>query len=179
MKRNFPKIPFFLSIAFFIFSLSAFVFFFKLINHHNNESLTKEEKWQKETDRRDEIKALDYSVKIIEEERKQLDNHFAKSSDAVPFLDTIEELAPKVGAKAEVTSVDIIEDNGGLMIGMRASGTFGSLYKFITLLENSPYELEFMGVSIKRQTASSAENKNIGYPNWEAILKIKLISFVN
>ncbi len=179
MKNTFPKIPFLLSIIFFIFSVAVFVFFFRLINERNEESQIKEEKWQKETDRRDEIKALDYSVKIIEEERKVLDRHFAKSSDVVPFLDTIEELAPQVGAKANVTSVDIIEENGGLMIGMQASGAFGSLYRFITLLENSPYELEFMAVSIKRQTVSSAENKSIGSPNWEAILKIKLLSFVD
>ena len=128
-NNNFPKIPLLISVIFFAFSCFAFFFFFKEIKSNNEESQLRESKWQEETLRRDGIKALDHSVKVIERERGQLDTHFAQSSDIVPFLDTIEGLSKKVDAQAEVTSVDV-GTNGSLTVGMKASGTFGSLYKF-------------------------------------------------
>jgi hypothetical protein len=103
MQSNFPKIPFFLSAAFFILSCLIFVFFYKAINNNNIESQVREEEWQREALRREEIKTLDRSIEIIKEERAQLETHFAQSSDIVPFLDTIEKLAGEAGTKAEVT----------------------------------------------------------------------------
>ncbi|MCX6752041.1 MAG: hypothetical protein NTZ87_00870 [Candidatus Nomurabacteria bacterium] len=171
IPSNFPKIPFLLSIIFLIFSCFLFSFFYRAIDNNNKESQIGEEKWQNEASRRDEIRTFDSSVKIIEEERAELETHFAKSSDVVPFLDTIEGLASKVSAKAEITSVDILADNTGLLVGMKASGTFSSLYKFLTLLENSPYELEFDGMSMLKETAS-------GVSKWNVTFQVKLLSFI-
>jgi hypothetical protein len=171
-KSTFPKIPFLFSILFFALSVTAFIFFYRTIEDKQGEFQTQEKKWVAETERRNEIKALDRSVKMVEGERARLATHFAKSSDAVPFLDTIEALAPRVGAKAEVTSVEIAENRAGLLVGMKASGSFESLHKFITLLENSPYELEFMGVDINKETSESARG------SWEAVFRIRLVSFI-
>lgn len=167
MQGNFPKTPLFLSVIFFVISCSVFLYFLKEINKNNQESQLKETEWQTEALRRDEIKALDHSIKIIEAERTQLETHFAKSSDIVPFLDTIERLAPQAGAKAEVTSVNVSEDHTGLYVGMEAFGTFNGLYKFLTLLENSPYELEFISMDLSKRVGS-----------WDAVFKIKLLSFI-
>ena len=178
MQNNFPKIPLFLSAIFFCISLFVFLFFYREIKNNNKESQNQNIQWQTEALRRDEIKALDYSVQIIKDERAQLETHFAQSSDIVPFLDTIEGLALKVDTKAEVVSVDILEDHSGLMVGMKASGTFEGLYKFLTLLENSPYELEFISIDLKKETGSDASNKNVEVSKWAAIFKIKLLSFI-
>jgi len=178
MQSNFFKMPLFFSIIFFIFSCSAFFYFYKTINDNNKKSQLAEIQWQTETFKQDEIKTLDYSVKIIEKERAQLETHFAQSSDIVPFLDTIEELAPQAGTKAEITSVDVLKNYAGLMVGMKAMGTFNSLYKFLILLENSPYELEFVAMDIQKETLPDVENKNKQDSKWNAVFKIKLLSFV-
>ena len=168
MQKIFQKISLLLSIIFCCILLFIFFYFYKAINNNNQEAQLKEVEWQNEAFRRDEIKALDYSVKIIESERAQLETHFAQSSNIVPFLDTIEGLAFKVSVKAEVTFVNPSEDNIGLMVGMKASGTFNNLYKFLTLLENSPYELEFIEMNMNKGTERE----------WDLILKIKLLSFI-
>ncbi|MBI3306007.1 hypothetical protein HYZ82_02635 [Candidatus Nomurabacteria bacterium] len=170
MQNNFPKIPLILSSVFFCVSLIGFFFFFKEINDNNKELQLKETTWQKESIRREDIKKLDQSVKVIEEESKELEKHFAKSSDVVPFLDTLEGLGKASGVKAETTSVDITPNKTALMVGMRVSGTFGNVYKFVTLLENSPYEIEFIGVDM---------HKDGGADKWNAAVRIKLLSFVN
>lgn len=178
-QNNFFRIPLLFSVIFFCLSFLAVFFLNREINNNNHAAQSREQEWQTEMQRREEIKALDRSVKIIEGERGQLETHFAKSSDVVPFLDMIEGLASKVEAKAEVTSVDILEDSTGLMVGMKATGTFSGLYRFLTLLENSPYALEFVGMDLHKETASGgAESKNVTISKWNVIFKLKLLSFI-
>src|SRR3989338_9872107 len=178
MQNNFPKVPLLLSIIFFMFSCFAFFFLYREINNNNKKLQLAENEWQVEAFRQDEIKMLENSIKIVEGEKAQLETHFAQSSDIVPFLDTIEELAGVAGTKAEVVSVDILEDYAGLSVGMKASGAFNGLYKFFTLLENSPYELEFISIDMHRETGPDASGKNVTVPKWNCFLKIKLLSFI-
>ena len=178
MQNNFPKIPLFLSILFLVIFAFTFFFFLGVIDNNNKESQTIESEWQKETMKSSEMKMLDYSIKIIEDEKIQLETHFAQSSDIVPFLDTIDELAGDVSVKAEFVSVNILKDHTGLMVQVKSLGTFSNLYKFIKLLENSPYELEFISIEIHRQTELDADNKNVKIPEWNGLFKIKLLSFV-
>jgi hypothetical protein len=179
MKNYFPKTSFLISILSFCVFLFIFIFFYRAINNNQKESEAKELTWQTEALKRNEIMSLNNSIEIIKDERAKLETYFAKSSNIVPFLDTIEGLATKVSAKAEVTSVDVLKDHTGLMIGLKASGTFNGLYRFLTLLENSPYELEFISVEIHRETAGEVvTGKNAGLPKWNAIFKIKLLSFI-
>jgi hypothetical protein len=128
--------------------------------------------WGTEAARRDEIKSLDNLMRKIEEQKKQVETHFIQSSNPVPFLDTIEKLASSVNAKNLVSSVDISQDGQFLIVGMNVAGSFESFFKFLTLLENSPYELEFILVDIQRDNIDS----KIG--GWSAVLKIKLLTFI-
>ena len=76
----------------------------------------REKEWQTEANRRNEIKTLNDSVKMIEE-KIRLETHFAKKKKVptlFPFLDTIEGLAPKVSVETEVSAVDVAEDHSGL-----------------------------------------------------------------
>jgi len=178
MKNNFPKIPLLISSLLFFICLFVFLYLYKDIKNNNKESQLAETQWQTEALRRDEIKMLDYSIKIIEKERTQLETHFAQSSDVVPFLDIIEGLAPRANIKAEVVSVDILDNHNGLMVGMKASGSFNGLYKFLTLLENSPYELEFISMDIQKEMELDIPGKKVEVSKWDAVFKIKLLSFI-
>jgi len=120
-------------------------------------------KWSEEAGRRNETNSLNVLLEKVAPSMAILQTHFAKSSDVVPFLDTIEKLAPKVGATAAVDSVIASSDNTGLVVGLKASGSFEAVYKFLTLLENSPYELDFISMDIQK-----VDKK------WEAVFKIQL-----
>ena len=178
MKNIFPKIPLLLSIIFFIFSCFVLFLLYGKINDNNQKSQIAGEEWQKEADRREEMRSLEHSVKIIKQERDQLETHFAQSSDIVPFLDTIESLAPKTGVKAEISSVDIVDNKTALKVVINSTGSFEGLYKFLMLLENSSYELEFMSVDLHQKDGQDLK-KGIKVPNWEVAISVKLLSFVN
>ncbi len=123
------------------------------------------------------MRSLANLIDHIESERAVLDTHFVRSSDIVPFLATIESLAQKVGGKAEVTSVDIPQDDSLLVVELKAGGSFEALYKFVMLLENSPYELLFISANI--QNPGIQDLPTSGASEWTATFKINLLSFLD
>ncbi len=177
-SQKFKKMPLFFSIMFLAFACFAFFFLYKEINDNKKISEKKQIEWQSEADRRDEIKLLEGSIKDISKEKTLLESHFAQSSDVVPFLSTIEQLALSIRAKIEVVSVDILKDNTGLLVGLKASGSFETIYKFLTLLENSPYELEFVSMDMQNLSTQTVSNKKVVNRQWEAFFKVKLLSFI-
>lgn len=172
-----------LSFIFLLFSALFFFFLYKGIKDNNAISKKADIDWTVELKRQEEIKTLDSSLRALAQEKALFDSHFAKSSDIVPFLDTVEQLAAKVGARAEVYAVEQKTDTTegakpSLVVGMKATGSFEAIYKFITLLENAPYELEILSMGIEK--LSDAENIDGKYkaPGWSSVLRVKLISFV-
>jgi len=172
-----------LSFTLLLFSSLFFLFLFKGIKDNNEIVKQADLDWMVETKRQAELQTLDSSLKALAFEKALFDSHFARSSDAVPFLDTLEQLATKVSAVAEVYSVEqkiLTEKEVGsnLIVGIKVAGSFESIYKFITLLENASYELEILAMNMERTGESQViEGKTID-PKWSSSLKVKLISFI-
>lgn len=161
-----------LSIMFFLFFCAISVFLYQKTQNDKKEALSLQEEWQTENIRRENVKYLSSSIKTIQGEIASLESHFVKSSDVVPFLDTIEGLANDVNLKSEISSVDVGKVNPVLMVEMRVQGSFENIYKLIRLLEYSQYELEFVSINIQEM-----ENSTAKIPQWNATLMIKLLSF--
>lgn len=176
MKSNFPKFLFLLSLILLVASSALFFFLYREIKSTDAEAEQLAANWQTEAKRRENMKTVEQSLKKVEIEKMMLETHFAKSSDVVPYLDMIEKLARDVGAWAEVLEVDFPKDNVGLVVQVHAEGSFTSLYKFITLLENSPYEMEFNAMDLKKLDSGDPEAK--GESAWSVTLGVKLLTFV-
>ena len=173
---KFKKGPLFISIALLVLACLIFFFLLQRINNNHETADQAEMEWQTETARKEEIKSLDRLLKTEEVDRTMIDTHFIQSSDVVPFLDTAEELASQVGARAEVVSVRIASDNKSLLVGLRAEGTFESLYKLLILMENSSYQLELSSLDMeKREGSDFSESSSRA---WRASFEIKLLSFI-
>ncbi|MFZ3011551.1 MAG: hypothetical protein WA060_00940 [Minisyncoccia bacterium] len=178
MKKNLQKILLGVSIILFVIFSLAFVFLFKKINDNYKETNQNTIAWMEEERKREDIVSLGQSLQEIIDDKTLLETHFAKSSDVVPFLDNIEKLAPKAGVQIEVDSVNIKNNNTGLVVGLKASGSFGAIYKFLTLLENSPYQLDFTSMHISKVQTGDTPGKNTKDSRWEGIFKIQLLSFI-
>ena len=183
MSPHYKKTFLFLGIIFFVICLLLFIFVYKKINSNNKSAMQSQIEWQTEANQREEINSLDSSLKSIEDQRVQIESHFAKSSDIVPFLNTIEQLGTQVKSVANVSSVDILKDDNSLLVGIKATGSFEAVYKFLLLIENSPYELEFLGVDMQKDADSgpteSTDKTTTPSLGWTGIFKVKLLSFVN
>lgn len=192
MQNNFKKIPLILAAMFFIVFSLTFFFLYKEVNSNNEKTEQSIVELENDVNQRSKIETLNHSIEMIRGDKVLVESHFAKSSDIVPFLDALEALAPRAEVKAEVASVDILKDGTGLLVGIKASGSFENLYKFLMLLENFPYELEFIAIDMQKETLNDVpsdmetesgsgvpkENINIQKSKWQAILSVKLLSFV-
>jgi hypothetical protein len=178
MKNISKKGPLILSSIFFLILCFIFFFVYKEIDKNNKASEEAQRVWQTEVARRDEIKSFDHSMKEIEQEQALLETHFAKTSDIVPFFDILENTASLAGVKAEISTVDVLKDATGLVVGVKTSGSFSAIYKFLTLLENFPYELEIISVDLRQVDQSDISEKQVTNPKWDAVFKVKLLSFI-
>ncbi len=174
--KKFKKAPLLFSVMFLILCFSAFLFIYQKIGQNEKIRESMNGEWQTEATRRDEIRSLERSIKAIQAEREQVETHFAQSSNVVPFLDTVEKLARDAGVSSEVRSVDIAEDKSELIVSLETKGTFTSTYRFIRLLENSPYELEITSFDIGKGPASTDATGSTA-PVWGGFFTIKLLSF--
>jgi len=114
----------------------------------------------------------------IADDSSLLESHFVQNSDIVPFLNSLEQLASPVGASVVINSVSAGLNNTGPNVELKVTGSFGAIYKYLTLLENFPYELYFNSVDIHTLAAAETSGtKNIKNSKWEAIFKIQLLSF--
>ncbi len=165
----------FLSFVLLICVLVGTYFSYKKILSVKEEIAQKQSKWQIEENRRNEIKNLERSVKNLAEEKKDLDSHFVGSDDPVAFLNSLESMALSVGAVAEVSTVGTNNDSG-LVVNLRATGGFDSLYKFLTLIENSQYIMEIQNMSI---STNISEVKNLSVNKWDMNVQLQLITFSN
>jgi hypothetical protein len=178
MKNKSTKISLIVSIM--IFLLSGILFFFLYQKIEKNIATTKQTQIDLETEmaRREDIKNFNSTFKSIMPDKTLLETHFAQSSNVVPFLNTIGQMARSVGTKSEVSAIEIAEDNTGLLVTMKDTGSFSQVYKFITLLENSPYELEFTSVEMSTVPPDSTLKKSVQGNVWQAVLNMKLVSFI-
>jgi hypothetical protein len=173
--KKFKKAPLFISVIFLLLSSLAFIFVYRKIGENEKVRQAINGEWQAEAARRDEIRSLERSIKEIAPERAEIETHFAQSSNPVPFLDTLENLATLAGANSEVRSVDIAEDKSGLIVALDTKGSFASTYRFLRLLENSPYELRITSFDVEKGASGSAEEGTA--TEWTGFFTIKLLSF--
>lgn len=190
MQNKFKKSLIFISIIILILFIVAFWFLYNQVQKKNVNSEKVLTEWQVEDARRNEIKTIMKSIQTIQTNNELIEMHFAKGSNFVPFLDTIDSFAPKIGGEDEVVSVDITPETQELIVGIKVLGSFEAIYKFLTLLENSPYEIEFLAMDIQKGLAQNVADKNgksaVGIKSektgkffpWEGLFKIKLLSFM-
>ena len=178
MKNNFQKIFLFISVTLLLLFSFAFIFLYREINNNNQKTQQATINLQTEARQRDDIISLDRTLQKIASDRISLENHFIKSSDVVPFLNIIENLAKEAGVSAQIYSVNTKTDNTELIVDLKSSGRFEAIYKFLTLLENSPYVLDFISMDMHKLPSPVEPGKNAANAKWEAICKIQLLSFI-
>jgi hypothetical protein len=180
MKNKSQKILLFLSIASFLILCALFFFFYQKIENNIAVAKQLQVNLQTEIAKREQIEDFNNSFKSITPDETLFETHFAQSSNIVPFLNAIEQMADSVGTQSEVSSISVAGDNTGLIVDMNDTGSFSQVYKFITLLENSPYELQFDSVDMSITIPNTPDKKKGSAKGnvWQATIEMKLISFI-
>lgn len=176
-KYNNPQIKYVI-VAFVFFLLSTIAFFTLYNKIRTNELLVQEleSSWQTESTRRYDLNSLARTLRDVEDDVGKLNSHFVHAYNVVAFLDELEKLGALVSVKAEIISVDSAKGSTGevLAVGVRATGTFTAIYKFLNLLESSQYEIDISTIDLKRQET----DVGLITPLWGSTFKINVLSFI-
>ena len=180
MRENIQKVSLSSAVILFLVSISIFIFMYMKINSSNTQTTSNRNAWLEEYNKRGHMADLEQSLRQIASQRALLDTHFAKRSDVVPFFNAMDEtLAPLTGVKANIVSVDTGTSNNQMIINLEASGSFESVYKYLTLLENSAYELDFQTVDMHSSLyGGGVAPTSVQNSTWQATFKIQLLSFI-
>lgn len=116
-------------------------------------------------------------IDSVEEISQTLENHFLKSSDVPAFLNTLELIGSRAGSDIVISSVEeanIAEVGNVLSVKVGATGSYQSLYKTLSEIENLPYLTSVSDFSI-----SSTQNVNSGFDksDWSLSLSLLIISY--
>lgn len=155
-----------------LFCLVFYYIYNKILDNKNSTQILYGE-WKTEEDRREVIKSLDRTINKIQDKKIILESHFVGSSDVVPYLDFFEKSAVLVNAKSEVSSVSVPSDNSTINVSLDIDGSFESIYKYINLIENAPYELHITSFTLNKINNTTGISPNL----WNLNLQIKLLSF--
>jgi len=179
MKKNCIKIRLIIFSLILILAISIFVFLIQVIKEKHKKTEQKLLEWQTIYTKQQELLFLNNSIEKIQENQELLNKYFIYSSNIVPFLNYLEDLAKKNKLTIDLSLVDIMKEEEGLIVEMGVIGNFNLIFKFIKFLENSPYQMEFLLVSLNNISLDEDENKNENIlKQWEALIKIKLLSFI-
>lgn len=159
------------SFLFLLIAILICIFLYIETNNLQEKIAVSNEKWQNENIKRNNAQALAEFLEKVKDKKDSLESHFVRSSDIVPVLGTIENLALRTGSIMEVISVNLSKDGNYLELMLKAEGNFESLYKFMLLLENSPYQVSISNFGL---LLSNAEPEKGKLPMWTANLSISL-----
>jgi hypothetical protein len=169
--KKFKKGPLVLALVVLILAVGAFVFVYGRIQANQKIIAAARERSEEEAQRQQELRALENLLGSVESKRQELQRHFVEASNVVPFLNDLEELARRAGAEPQVEDVELGQDvsalSSGLSAQIKARGTFEAVYKFLLLLENSPYELEVLSLDLSNDGQE-----------WQGEFIVKLLSFI-
>ncbi len=175
MKNNQLKKLIF-SITFLIFSVGSFVFLYKTINSNQQKFTELNQELKNEEAKKQSIQELNKNISEILNQITELDTHFLKTDDVAIFLDDLEKTAKDIGLKLEVVGVEPpSETQNGLVMNLKALGSFESVNDFIVILENYKYEIDILDFDTQKESFVS-ENNNT--ENWNTNIKIKIVSIL-
>lgn len=114
-------------------------------------------------------------VKDTEEKRQQLESLLLSGDTEIPFIEKIESLAKNSGLDAKTNSiVSVAGDTDAIKIfgmQMETDGSWSNTLYFLNQIENLPYDIRVLGVSVVKQQVGDKVVSN----SWNAKFDISVI----
>lgn len=111
----------------------------------------------------------------ISQDKEKIDLLFLKEQEIINLIEKFESVASESGVDLKINSISFAgEDKSQPHFNMAAEGSFGQIFKYVTLLENFPYILEIDRLNLQKTESGASGDKNIQNKwrvNFEIILK--------
>jgi len=148
----------YIAIATFFFCAALAGFFIHSIVKIAEETSRIEQQTRESLEYEQKLLSLQRALEGNEAGTAVVDSFFVKSSEIVPFIETIETHARESGVTSSLKKVE--EQDGMLTLDITTVGSWENTMNFVLKLEALPYRLVFTDV---RFTAISAEGQSKGW----------------
>ena len=119
--------------------------------------------------KQDNIRTLTVFLSDIETERAKISSAFVDRETLVAFIENVERLAARASVALVIESASLPEKGAALpSFRVRATGSFGGLYRLVALLETMPYHVALDEVRFSAGTGRQ----------WTASIQFQLTSFI-
>lgn len=144
-------------------------FYQKLSGMSGRVAVLREEAAATETKQKN-IKRLTQTLEDISDKKSKIDSVFVDEKAVIRLIEDLEKSAGLSGVSLKISSVSLPANSGGdgPKFNLNLGGSFGQLFKFLSLLENMNYQL-------KVETA----NFQAGHTGaWSSQINLRLLSYV-
>ncbi len=106
--------------------------------------------------------------------------HFAEADNSVPFFNTIEGYGKSTGVAVKFDTASIPKDATRFDVTISFKGSFSGVYRFLSLLEASPYEIRIINTQLQANLIDVPVSKKTSIPQvqWGGTISLSLLSVV-
>jgi len=161
-----------LSLIAFLLILFSFGIYFLSGNIKEKKDLISETQKQLSfvENRIENAKELEAVLAGAEEKHNSLKPALISKNDIVVFIKDIENLAEGTNVEMEIKSANVLRDQNKMIFNLDINGSFGDIYHYLLLLENSDYCLKINNARIDAGKEGQV---------WLAKIELELLSFEN
>lgn len=168
--------------------LGAFVYLINVIKNKNKHISVVAATLQEKIDEKDNMKVLEKKMVDLGDTRTKINGYFVDTSNIDTFVEYLEGLGDTYGATLVVQSVDTPKnEKNKLVFSIEIDGNFSNVTKIVSILENSPYNINFNSLYINKITEtvqgesidpkSKAPIAPITKSSWQATANFNVLSF--
>jgi predicted O-linked N-acetylglucosamine transferase (SPINDLY family) len=182
MHKNRTTLIFFLSILITLASLATLFLFWKIIENKNEHTSNVISTLADKMAKKENAAELTAKMAEIADTESELDSHFVDSRQIDSFLAYLEGLGTTAGAQVAVKSFDpSATTDKTLVINLTAVGSYTSVMRTLTLLENAPYRMHITKAYLNKGTQSvttidaKGVSKTTETPSWQADISFSVL----
>ena len=125
-----------------------------------------------------EVGTLKKELSTMEERQQQLSSYFIDVDNIVPFLETVEGYGRQTNVTTKFDTFDIHTGPSRLDVSLVADGNFADIYRFFSLLENTPYATKINTMSLQLAVPLGFQPQGSGphSSGWEAHATLSVFS---
>ena len=159
-------------------SVAGYVYLFRQLKAVNaaNVSLTQDS--NAILAEQSQIGVIKQSLSDTDARRAKLDSYFVDPNNVVPFLETIEGYGKTAGVSTTFSEVQLADKPTHLTVTVDANGSFTNIYRFVSMLEAAPYEIQVTESDIQTVVPGTL-NPIDGLPKvagWDAAITLSVLS---
>ena len=173
------RATFWILLAIALISVAGYVFLFKQLKAVNAANVALTQDSNAILAEQSQIGVIKQSLSETDARRATLDSYFVDPNNVVPFLETIEGYGKTAGVTTTFSEVQLADKPTHLTVTVDAHGSFTNIYRFVSMLEAAPYQMQVAEADIQAAAPPGSLNPQNTVPaitTWDSAITLSVLS---